>query len=158
GLGRPGMPAPAIKPPAVKLPKESPEPPQAKRWWVAIDFVGAHHPALAEGADPLPTIVSYFKGPKDQWHVALPTYQTVLYRDLWPSIDLQYTLTTGPMKYFYTVQPGGDPRQIKLRYRGAASGKLDGGAVLVETPLGGIHDQRPVAWQDVDGCREDVQV
>jgi hypothetical protein len=144
----------AMTPPS-ELP-ELPEPPAAKRWAVAIDLVGARRPLWPEGDDQTPTIVSYFKGPKEQWKVALPTYRTVVYRDVWPGIDLDYTVKSGQMKYTFVVQPGADPRAIKLRYRGAASVEVVDGELLVETPLGGFRDQKPLVYQDADGCREEV--
>jgi hypothetical protein len=152
--GTEGITLASMKPPA-ELP-EPPAPPEPQRWAVAIDLVGARRPLWPEGDDLIPTIVSYFKGPQSQWKTALPTYQTVVYRDVWPGIDLDYTVKSGQMKYTFVVKPGADPRAIKLRYRGAASIEVVDGELLVETPLGGIRDQKPLVYQDVDGCREEV--
>jgi hypothetical protein len=63
----------------VESPKPAPEthdrlpPPEAQRWAVAIDLVGAQHPLWPEGDDQTPTIVSHFKGPQEQWKVPLST-------------------------------------------------------------------------------------
>ncbi|PWB74688.1 MAG: hypothetical protein C3F15_07385, partial [Holophagae bacterium] len=45
----------------------------AGSWVVALDLVG-DTPRQPVGENPLPTKVSYFKGPKDQWRTGLPSY------------------------------------------------------------------------------------
>ena len=151
-----GLGADASRPPKIEDPNELPDPPEPQRWAVAMDLLGARTPLWPEGTQMQEAIVSYFKGPKENWKVALPTYTSVVYKEVWPGIDLTYEGGTGQMKYTFVVKPGADPSQIKLRYRGAESVKLDQGEVLVETPLGGIRDQKPVVTQDIDGCRDTI--
>lgn len=153
---RPAPAATGMTLPTLGQAAELPGTTEAKRWAVAIDLDGARR-SWPEGGDLHETIVSYFKGPKDQWKVALPTWLTVAWREVWPGIDLTYSGASGQMKYTFVVQPGGDPAAIRLRYRGATSVRVSAeGELLVETPLGGIRDQVPVVWQEGDGCREDV--
>jgi len=79
--------------------------------------------------------VSYFTGPSDRWQAGLPTYAEVVYREVWPGIDLSVAGTAGRMEYTFTVAPGADPRRIRMRYRGASSVRLDRtGALDVTTP------------------------
>jgi hypothetical protein len=101
--------------------------------------------------------VSYFKGPREQWKTGLRTYASVVYRDVWPGIDVTTTGTASRMEYTFVVKPGADPRRIRLRYRGASSVKLDAnGALDVTTPAGGFRDEAPVAYQEIDGRRVEV--
>lgn len=58
----------------------------AGSWVVALDLVGAT-PRAPVGEDPLPTKVSYFKGPKAEWRTGLPSYGSVRYREPWPGVD-----------------------------------------------------------------------
>src|SRR5262249_34096977 len=51
-----------------------------------IDFLGAASQATPSGLEQTDAVFSYFKGPPEAWKTDLPTYQGVVYRDLWPGI------------------------------------------------------------------------
>ena len=81
----------------------------------------------------------------------------MVYRDLWPGIDLVYAGTVNRMKYTFVVKPGADPNQIKLAWRGASGVKVNAaGELEVTTPAGGFSDERPVSWQEVGGRQVEV--
>jgi hypothetical protein len=118
-----------------------------KRWVVKLDFVNAN-PVKPTGAGPTQAIVSYFKGPSDQWHAGLSTYAQVVYPNLWSGIDLVFYGQVGQLSYDFLVHPGADPAQIRLRYRGVESISLDAvGQMQVDTRMGGFMERAPVAWQ-----------
>ena len=77
---------------------------------VKLDFVDANPKARPVGQEPTAAVISYFKGPREEWNTGLPTYASLVYRDLWPSIDLVYTGTGSRLKYTFLVQPGADPQ------------------------------------------------
>src|SRR5262249_23368291 len=126
-----------------------------ERWALKLDFVGAR-PVTPLGQDLTPAIFSYFKRPQAQWMTGLRTYSTVVYRDLWPGIDLVYGDGGNRLKYAFHVKPGADPAQIRFAYRGATAVVLDRGRLEVSTPLGGFTDDRPYAYQEVDGRRVEI--
>jgi len=128
----------------------------ARGWVVTLDLVGAT-PRQPIGEDALPTKVSYFKGPKDQWRTGLPSYGSVRYHEPWPGVDLVVSGTAGELESTFVVRPGADPGKIRLAYRGAAAVRLEAdGSLVVDTPLGEIREQAPVAYQAVDGNRVKV--
>jgi hypothetical protein len=130
-----------------------------QRWAVKLDFVDANPNVHPVGQDKTEAVISYFKGPQDQWHTGLPTYASILYPDLWPGIDLVYHGTVNQLKYEFIVHPGADPSQIRLVYRGATSVTLNAaGQMQVTTPLGGFTDDAPVAYQEMDGQRVPVDM
>jgi hypothetical protein len=130
--------------------------PDVGSWAVALDLVGATLRAPV-GEDPLPTKVSYFKGPKDEWRTGLPSYGSVRYSAPWPGIDVVVSGTAGTLETTFVVQPGTDPGQVRLEYRGATAVRLlPDGSLVVDTPLGEIREQAPVAYQEVDGRRVEV--
>ncbi|HOC41907.1 MAG TPA: SBBP repeat-containing protein [Thermoanaerobaculales bacterium] len=125
-------------------------------WVVALDLVGAT-PRVPVGEDLLPTKVSYFKGPRDQWRTGLPSYGSVVYREPWPGVDLVVGGTAGELESTFVVQPGADPGLIRLAYRGASSVRLEpDGSLIIDTPLGSITELAPFAYQEVDGRRVEV--
>ncbi len=129
----------------------------AARWTVRLDFLGANavHP---RGQEKTEAVISYFKGAPDQWRAGLPTYSRIVYPELWAGIDLAYSGTTDRLKYEFVVQPGADPSQIRLAYRGAAVRLDQAGRLEVRTPAGRFTDDVPVAYQEVDGQRVPVAV
>jgi hypothetical protein len=157
--------APPLEDARVKKVSFSPEQGVAKgeetrdvgRWVVKLDFVGANLEVKPEGLEPTPAVISYFKGPREKWRTGLKTYGSVIYRDLWPGIDLVYTGTVNRLKYSFLVKPGADPGRIRLAYRGVSSLSVsDAGQLEVKTPVKVFQDDRPVAYQEVGGTRVEV--
>ena len=130
---------------------------QNRRWNVKLDFLDANPDVEVLGTERTEAVVSYFKGSREEWKTALPTYASVLYRELWPGIDLVYSGTVDRLKYQFVVKPGADPGQIRLNYRGASEVRLGPeGALQVETPLGGFSDDRPYSYQEIGGRQVEV--
>ena len=92
---------------------------RSMRWAIRLEFLGANMDVKPAGIDRTKAVVSYFKGKRDEWKAGLKTYDGVMYRDLWPGIDLIYTGTVNRLKYRFVVRPGADPNRIRLAYRGA---------------------------------------
>ena len=132
---------------------------ERQRWVVKLDFVDANPNARPVGQEPTSAVISYFKGPREEWNTGLPTYAEIAYRDLWPGIDLVYTGTGSRLKYTFLVQPGADPSQIKLAYRGASAVQInDAGQLEVSTPVESFQEDKPFAYQEVEGQDLDLKV
>ncbi|MEK7755423.1 MAG: SBBP repeat-containing protein, partial [Acidobacteriota bacterium] len=129
---------------------------QRRRWALKLEFVGAR-PVRPEGVERTAAVVSYFKGRPEDWKTGLPTYASVVYRDLWPGIDLVYEGSQGRLKSNFIVHPGADVRQIGLVWRGPTDARVtDDGALHLETPLGGLSEEPPYTYQEIDGRRMEV--
>jgi hypothetical protein len=129
------------------------------RWIVKLDFVGANGNARIAGEEKTAAVVSYFKGPREQWKTGLATYGSILYSDLWPGIDLVYSGTPDRLKYSFRIRPGADAGRIALAYRGVTGVALnDVGELEVETPAGRLKDEKPSAYQEVQGRRVGIDV
>jgi hypothetical protein len=127
-------------------------------WAVKLDFVGANGIPGPESLERSDTVVSFFKGAPEDWKTGLRASTKIIYRDLWPGVDLVYSGTYDRMKYEFVVLPGADPSRIRMAYRGAGSVRLTAdGRLAVDTPAGGFEDDVPVAWQDIDGTRRPVR-
>ena len=130
---------------------------RSRRWAVKLDFLGANPDARLVAEDPTSAVVSYFKGQKQDWKAGLATYSKVVYKDLWPGIDLVYSGTVNRLKYDFIIQPGAMPEQIQLAYRGATSVSVnEAGELEISTPAGGLKDAKPYAYQEIDGRRVEV--
>ncbi len=132
---------------------------ESGRWAVKLDFIGADQGAEPVGLEETGAVVSYFKGQSEDWRTGLPTYSKIIYRDLWPGIDLLYCGTVNRLKYEFIVHPGADPSAIRLAYRGAEKVAVDeDGRLQVTTPLGGFSDDAPAAFQEINGKRSVVSL
>ena len=122
-----------------------------------MELLGANPSAQPLGQDRTEAVFSYFWGPAADWKTGLPSYAGVAYADVWPGIDMVYGQQDRHLKYSFVVQPGSRPEQVRFAYAGAASHLNEAGQLVAETPLGSIVDDRPVAYQDIDGRRVAVE-
>ena len=126
---------------------------------LALRFLGANPDVRVEGAARAPGVVNYLIGSDpDRWRTGLPTFEQVVYRDLWPGIDMLIGGQAGQLKYEFEVQPGARVEDIRLTYAGARQLSLTAaGDLLIETPVGALTDSRPVSYQRIGGRDVAVQ-
>lgn len=114
-----------------------------------IVFVGAGESTVVEGEDPLQSKVSYFRGKDPEgWVSGAATFGRVVYRNLWPGIDLAYSGSAGRLNAEYRLGRAGDAGRIRLRYEGQDGLSLDeSGRLVIATPWGELHEESPRATQ-----------
>lgn len=133
--------------------------PASRRWAIKLDFVGASRDVRPAALERSGTRVSYFKGTPRDWKIGLEACSKIIYRDLWPGIDLVYGAARDRIKYELIVHPGADASKIALAFRGTEKVELQaGGRLAIRTPVGGIEDEAPIAYQEIDGRRRPVPV
>ena len=120
-----------------------------------------------EGANPsgarpenlLPGISNYFLGDDPRaWRTGVPHYERVRYEGVYPGVDLVYYGANGELEYDFLLAPGADPGDIRMRYEGAQSVRVDDdGNLRVAVDGGEVVHHRPVSYQVVDGTRQSVE-
>jgi hypothetical protein len=125
---------------------------------VTFDFIGASGSASIAGEDPRETRVHRLRSnAAEVQHTELPTYGRVRIADLQPGIDLVVYGSGRRVEYDVVVRPGGDPSSFGLQASGDAGLALDdAGDLLVSVDAGILRLHRPVAYQERDGQRVDV--
>jgi uncharacterized repeat protein (TIGR01451 family) len=134
---------------------------QASASVVHLRFVGASPAPAVVGVNRLPGIVNYFIGDDPaSWRTNVPTYAGIVYRQLYPGIDLSYEGATGQLKSTYLVAPGADPNLIRWRHDGATSVHVDRttGNLLIALAGSTLTERAPIAWQETGGQRIPVAV
>jgi uncharacterized protein YfiM (DUF2279 family) len=122
-----------------------------------LRFVGASPEATLEARQPAAGAVSQLTGAIGDSASNVETYQELVYRELWPAIDMVFRGDAGELKYEFHLDPGADPRDIRLDYDGASGLSLGSdGDLLIDTALGVLSDARPVSYQAGDGDRVPV--
>jgi len=121
--------------------------------------VGGAIPSLA-GEGKTPTKVNYFVGnDATKWRRNIASYESVAFGEVYPGIDLKLTAHGGNMEKIFTVTPGAHAQDIQLAVDGAKALRVDaGGRLEVDTNEGPVRFTKPVAYQDVDGERQNIQV
>ena len=127
---------------------------------VRLRFVGADPHATVAAQNPLATRVNYLLGADpQQWHTDVPTYARVVYSGVYPGVDLVYDGTQGQLEYTWRVAAGADPGAIRLAVDGAQGLAFAAdGALVLHTPAGDLRQGLPVAYQEVNGQRQAVDV
>lgn len=117
-----------------------------------IRFSGANPYAVIEGVDPLPGRVNFLIGPKPVWKTDVATFGSVVYRDIYPGIDLVYSGSGENLKSQFVVSPGADPGIIRLSYEMVDQPRIESDGVLVlPTKSGQFRENAPVIYQDHGG-------
>ncbi|MGQ9801671.1 MAG: DUF7948 domain-containing protein [Candidatus Saccharicenans sp.] len=132
---------------------------ELRRWTVKLDFVGANPETVLKPLDRTEARISYFRRGPDDWFTALPSYRRIVYRQLWPGVDLYVGSQSSQLKCEFVLAPGTDPSTIRLNYRGATAVRVnEKGQLEISTPAGSFLDEAPVAFQYKDGKKIPVEV
>lgn len=119
---------------------------------VKVEFVDANLPEKILQEDKQSNYHNYYLGNDPTlWVSKLYPHGTIIMKNIWDGIDIKYYNAGGRLKYDLIVAPGTDFQQIKLRYTGADKLFLDGGALKILTSLGEITEDKPFAYQMVNG-------
>ncbi|MFD2719301.1 PKD domain-containing protein [Hymenobacter monticola] len=120
-------------------------------------FLGASAQAAVQGEAKLPGLNNYFLGnDKSRWASNVPGYGEVRYAALYPGIDLHFYSKERVLEYDFEVAAGADASRIALRYEGQTKLQIVKGALNISTTVGTVVEQRPYAYQLVDGRRQRV--
>lgn len=116
---------------------------------VEISLVGANPKPAIDALDRLPAHVDYFKGDRSHWHTGISQYARIAYRSMYPGIDVVYHGSQDQLEYDFLLEPGADPRAIRLEFPGADRVSLNpDGDLVVESGATRFLQKRPVLYQE----------
>jgi len=125
---------------------------QVERLVYSLDFVGANSQPVIEGVDRDRAVVNCFIGSDpERWRSDVPTYRELLYRDIYPNIDLRLYGSSGTLRYDFIVRPGAGPESIALAYDGIVGLTIEDGELVVNTVFGDMVQSRPYIYQEIGG-------
>jgi Beta-propeller repeat len=125
---------------------------------VRMRIAGANPHLQIAGLNQLPGKSNYFVGNDSKnWRTDVPSYARVKYSDVYPGIDLVFYGNQRRLEYDYVIAPGADPKAIALDITGARKLRIDErGNLVMEVPGGEVELQKPLAYQDVNGARQEI--
>lgn len=109
--------------------------------------------------NPLPSYSNYFVGKeKEKWACKVRAYQEVVYQSIFNNIDWKVYSKNEQVKHEFIVNPNGSVDDIVLEYKGLYDIKLKKDELILKTCLGEIIEEKPYAYQIINGKETPVQV
>ncbi len=110
--------------------------------------------------------VNYFIGnDPEKWKTNIPTYEVVVYKDIYKSIDMKFYGNNRQMEYDIIVKPGADLSQVQLSYEGIEGLSITGNGKM-EIALKACPEQergncrliqnKPYCYQEINGKKVEV--
>lgn len=132
--------------------------PKTKSDILRLQFVGANSSPKIEGVDEAVTKTNYYVGKKRFENV--PNFQKVNYTNLYDGVDaVFYGNQNNQLEYDFVVAPNADPNAIKLNFDGVETILIDAnGNLIVQTANTEIVQQKPFAYQEINGEKREVEV
>lgn len=111
-------------------------------------FVGASNNVQILPEKELSTYDNYYIGnDKSKWQGGCKLYQAVVYKNIYPNIDVRYYTDMGTLKYDIIVNPGGKISDIAMRYEGVDKLSIKNEELVIQTSVGEIKELYPYTYQ-----------
>jgi hypothetical protein len=123
-----------------------------------LEFEGAEPTAQPESLSRAVGEANFLIGPQENWRLGIPLYRGVLYRGLYPGIDLTYSGSGWNLKSEFIVAPGADPSRIRIRYWGTGALRLaPDGALMIPVGASELREEAPRIYQLQGGKRVQIE-
>ncbi|MBI2268807.1 MAG: SBBP repeat-containing protein [Bacteroidetes bacterium] len=138
---------------------------------IDIDFVNANLNARTETAERIEGYTNYYLSQCPQGITRVNSYNEVTVKNIYKNIDVKYygsaSLNAGGsrakgLKYDIIINPGGNPDDIKLKYRGTGGLTINpsagpGGELRIKNSVHEITEQLPKIYQNINGKIIDIK-
>jgi len=103
--------------------------------------------------DPAESRVNLFLGADPAgWRTDIPCFRAVLFKQVYPGIDLKVYGVAERIEYDWILAPGADPGRIRFEYESIRDTALDvDGNLVVRTETAEMVQGRPLAFQQSEG-------
>ena len=103
--------------------------------------------------------INYFKGSdSSKWKTNIPIYEKIIYKEVYPRIDLTYYENQGILEHAFIIDPSGDINNIKMYFEGADKIELDkDGNVLIYAKDDAIKMAKPISYQEVSNKKIEIE-
>ncbi len=122
--------------------------------------VNANSSAVLTAEQPLSGKVNYFIGNKqNKWKRCIPTYQRIVYKNIYPNIDIAFYGNQSQLEYDIVVKPGAKLSDIKFKYEGIKSLTVNKhGELVAELPSGEkLIQRKPIIYQKVGSKKIEIK-
>jgi len=128
---------------------------------VKATFVGSNANALKQGVETLEEYYNYFIGSdKSKWASKVSGFSEVAYKNVYDGIDLRVYSNDGKLKFDWIVKANALRQKsnvaVKVKYEGATKLFLKEGSLVIQTSVGDVIEEKPFAYQIIDGKKTEV--
>jgi len=117
-----------------------------------VQFLGCNEEVSIKAFDRQRTYYNYFLGhDESRWAGHCHAFSKIERQDLYNGIDFKFYSTGYSMKYDFIVHPNADVSQIKMQYDFADKVLIEDGRLKIVTSVNEIYEQKPIAWQIING-------
>jgi hypothetical protein len=122
---------------------------------LALRFPGASPHISLEGRWDEEARVNCFCGRDPaHWRTGLTASREVIYRELWPGVDMVFRGAGGQMDYELDLRPGARPEAVHLAYYGSRDTRVDAaGNLQLRAAFEALTIERPRCYEVVGGKR-----
>ncbi len=93
---------------------------------------------------------------ESKWAERVPLFHEVYYHEIYRGIDLKFYSQSNNPKYDFIIHPGADANNIVLNFEGTDGLSAEEGNLKIATSVATIIEQKPHAFQIIEGKKEVV--
>jgi len=123
-----------------------------------VKFINSNPEAMPANCGLQPTYYNYFLGDDESKHAGgCRAFSSIERKNIYNGIDLVNYSNNFFMKYDFIVHPSADVSAIKLKIDFADEVKLENGKLVIKTSIGETWEQKPIAYQIINGEKKWVE-
>ncbi len=123
-----------------------------------VEFLNSLEAVEIKGDKILTSYNNYFIGnDSSKWQPNCKIFQAVVYKNIYPNIDLRYYTDNGQLKYDLVVHPGGNPDNIIMKYKGVTKLIVKSGQITIHTSVGDVKELIPHTHQFSNEGNKDLE-
>ena len=133
--------------------KNNNQPSTFRQALIYLDFLGSNQVKEVIPGKKLNQYHNYFIGSNQQnWVSNVQLYEDFILKDFYNEIDIRFIEQQDELKYEFVVSPYADYSEIQFQYKNIEKVSIDSkGNLIVKTELGEIIEQKPYAYQIING-------
>lgn len=125
-----------------------------------MNFLGIDAGMRITGEQGRKSVTNFLSGSdRSRWVVNPMEYERIVYRGVYPGIDLHFHAAGPDLEYDHLLRPGADIGLIRTVYAGIEGLAVNAaGDLVISTAMGTQVQRAPVSWQLIDGVKRAVHV
>ena len=123
-----------------------------------IRFLNSNSSEQWEAMDREEGYYNFYKGnDPSKWAAKVGGFYKIKHQNIYNEIDLELYSQNGLLKYDFVIKAGANPSDIVLKYKGTDGLFTSDGNLFIKTSLINIQENKPLAFQLINGKRKVVK-
>ena len=123
-----------------------------------INWLGFNKDYTIESGEVNAGFNNYYLPSCPEGAMNVKSYTDVTFKNLYAGVDVKWYEKNGELEYDFIVAPNTDYTKISWEIKGADRISIgENGQLIIETPLGNIEEQAPIAFQGEEQSRSNLE-